>query len=183
MDEQVEKSRRGGAPSKYDESADKAIDLIRSGLSYKDAARGAGISYSTFLRWRNAYPDFSDKINAASQAFQEEVVEILEGALYRTAMGYTVSDVKTEYSVGVDGEKRIVKQIEIKKEIAPSVPAIIFALSNLHPDKWKNRYREEVFTMDGRKITFGLSSVVDDDVDILQKNADNTKASKEQEAK
>lgn len=63
---------KGGRPSKYEpERVNAIIDAISHGMYAEQAAVACGISKTTFVRWRDIYPEFKERVERA-QAFAEE---------------------------------------------------------------------------------------------------------------
>ena len=63
----------------------------------------------------------------------------MEQSLWKRAAGYEVEEVKNEYRILKDGSKVLVKSREITKHFPPDTGALIFALTNLAPENWKNK--------------------------------------------
>jgi transposase len=73
-----------GRPQAYSpEKAAKIISAVRKGLPYKLAAAAGGVSYNTFIRWRNegsnpsGAPHFRQFLNQLRQAEAEAAVRLL----------------------------------------------------------------------------------------------------------
>ena len=92
-------------------------------------AKKLGIAMSTFSLYKLKHSEFSEALKNS----KEELIENLEDSLFRRAMGYSYEETKIEKES--DGRAKITK---ITKELPPDVGALIFALKNLAPGKWKN---------------------------------------------
>ncbi len=101
----------------------------RDGLSNEQIANNIGIKRQTFQDWIKKYDDISDALKKGREVVRIET----ENALFKSCKGFFVTETREEIYSG--GGKKVTK---ITKYIPPSVPAIIFALKNLAPDKWKN---------------------------------------------
>ena len=75
----------------------------------------------------------------ARKEFRETIVQTLEQSLWKRASGYEVEEVKNEYRTLKDGGKVLVKSSKTTKHFPPDTGALIFALTNLDPENWKNR--------------------------------------------
>lgn len=110
----------------------------RDGLTDEQIAHNMGIRTSTLYEWKKKYLEISEALKRG-----KEVVDILvENALLKKALGYTVKEQK----VTKDG-----LIVEIEKEISPDTTAQIFWLKNRKPDKWRDRV-ENINTNDDDKI-------------------------------
>ena len=124
---------------KFNDVKDDIISYIREGDSNILACKKVGISKSTFYEWLESYPDFSDSLKKARKEFRETIVQTLEQSLWKRAAGYEVEEVKNEYRTLKDGSKVLVKSSKITKHFPPDTGALIFALTNLDPENWKNK--------------------------------------------
>ena len=124
---------------KFNDVKDDIISCIREGDSNILACKKVGISKSTFYEWLESYPDFSDSLKMARKEFRETIVQTLEQSLWKRAAGYEVEEVKNEYRTLKDGGKVLVKSSKTTKHFPPDTGALIFALTNLDPENWKNR--------------------------------------------
>lgn len=126
--------------AKYNkEIVQRICNFIRDGDSQKEAAKRAGIAEDTFYDWMKSKREFSEEVKKAHEDFHETIVSKLEATLYRKAQGYEVTETDTEYVNGKDGKPIIKSQKKKIKHIQPDTGALIFALTNLAPDKWKNK--------------------------------------------
>lgn len=126
--------------AKYNkEIVQRICNYIRDGDTQKVAAERAGIREGTFYEWMNTKDEFSEAVKKAHEDFHETIVAKLEATLYRKAQGYEVTETDTEYINGKDGKPIIKSQKKKIKHIQPDTGALIFALTNLTPDKWKNK--------------------------------------------
>lgn len=130
--------------SKYNNKiVDTICSYIRSGDSQKLACKKAGIGDSTFHEWIHKKKGFSDKIQRAKDEFQDTITGKLEATLWKRAMGYEVTETDTEYVTDANGNKKIKSQKTKIKHIQPDTGALIFALTNVAPDKWVNKQKVE----------------------------------------
>lgn len=137
--------------TKYNKQTVEAICVyIRDGDSQKLACKKAGIGDSTFHDWIKAKPEFAELIKKAKEEFKATITGKLETTLWKRAMGYEVTETETEYVSDEDGKQKIKSQKTKVKHIQPDTGALIFALTNVAQDKWKNRQRVE--TVDAKDV-------------------------------
>ena len=136
---------------KYNEETINAIaDAIKDGETIETACKIAGITKTTFYEWMadEGKTDFADAIKKAKSEFQETIVGRLEHSLWKKALGFEFEEKKTETNKdGVTTKKTVVK-----KYYPPDTAALIFALTNVAPEQWKNRQNIEATGRDGRDL-------------------------------
>lgn len=130
--------------AKYNRQNVEAIcNYIREGDSQKLACKKVGIGDSTFHDWMKAKPEFSERIKKAKKEFLETITGKLEATLWKRAMGYEVTETDTEYVSDANGNPKIKSQKTKVKHIQPDTGALIFALTNVAPEKWVNKQKIE----------------------------------------
>ena len=129
--------------SKYDEAVVTILQCLEKGYSNQRAAEAAGIIRDTFYRWLKEKQGFSDAVKNARETFLLNAANEVERSLYEKATGYKIKKRRTEYMSGADGKPFIAKIIETEEEVVPDTVACIFLLTNLRPEKWKNRQNIE----------------------------------------
>ena len=134
---------------KFNDVKDDIISCIREGDSNILACKKVGISKSTFYEWLESYPDFSASLKKARKEFRETIVQTLEQSLWKRAAGYEIEESKNEYRTLKDGSKVLVKSSKITKHFPPDTGALVFALTNLDPENWKNRQDNRLSVDDG----------------------------------
>ena len=134
---------------KFNDVKDDIISYIREGGSNILACKKVGISKETFYTWINDKPDFSDSLKKARKEFRETIVQTLEQSLWKRAAGYEIEESKNEYRTLKDGGEVLVKSSKITKHFPPDTGALIFALTNLDPENWKNRQDNRLSVDDG----------------------------------
>lgn len=116
---------------------------LREGDSNKVACMKAGVGYSTFYDWIEFNPAVKDGVKKCKEEFRATILEKLEASLWQRAMGYEVTETDTEYVCEADGTLRVKSKKEKKKHILPDTAALIFALTNVAPEKWVNKQKVE----------------------------------------
>lgn len=134
-----------GAKGRYTAEIKKEIfECLKSGMTEKQTYDKVNISPDTFYRWIAQKAEFSELVKTAKAEFRSGLVKKLEDSLYRKAIGYEVEETETEYTSDSEGNPTIKKQSRKKKHIQPDTGAIIFALTNLAPEDWKNKQFQQI---------------------------------------
>lgn len=106
----------------------------RDGLDMSQIAKNIGIKRQTLYDWCTKYKDIADALKKGNDICQFEV----ENALYKSAIGYDVTETEQTETEYPDGTKTTVKRAR-KRHIPPNVGAICFILKNRAPEKWRDR--------------------------------------------
>ena len=109
-----------------------------------------------------------ESIEKAKIQYQEwldkECLKEAEKGLMRLIRGEEYTETTTEFGLDKNGNPIQTKQKQVVKRILPNPTAIIFALCNRDPERWKNRVNNEVsgkITTE-TKNSVSLASVPDD---------------------
>lgn len=106
----------------------------RDGLSYEQIAANMGINAGTLYVWVKKYPEIYEALKKG----EEVMIYQVENALYKSAMGYEVTETDQTETLYPDGSKTVTKHAR-KRHIPPSVGAICFILKNRRSDKWQDK--------------------------------------------
>ena len=132
----------GGRPSKYDTHIKPYLREIRQlraiGTEYSKIAQMLHIGETTLYKHKAEIEEFAESIKKGDN----QLVDEMEATLYDLAKGKVVRN-KTKINYSADG--KILNREETTEELAPNLGALIFSLTNLAPDKWKNK--QSVTTM------------------------------------
>lgn len=79
----------------------------------------------------------------AKDDFKNSIEHDIVISLAKAAKGYDYEEVKTEYQ-DVNGKPQIKRQTKTKKHVEPNVGAGIFILTNIAPQTWQNKQRNDV---------------------------------------
>lgn len=111
----------------------------RDGMELQDIADRIGVSRQKFHQWRVKYPEIGKAVSVGRELVDYKV----ENALLKSALGYTTKEIKVTLGKKIfNGETVEMLKETTTREIAPSVPAIMFWLNNRKHDQWKkNRDR------------------------------------------
>jgi len=125
----------------------KVAELAADGLTYDAIAGAMGIGKRTLSRWKDQFPQFAEAL--ATQ--REAAIQKVEDALYKRAIGYEFTEVKT-----VTDKDGYVTTTVTEKAMPPDTIAQIFFLKNRKPSEWRDRHDVE---LSGQ---VGLVTIVDD---------------------
>lgn len=135
----------------------------RDGITDKQIAENQiGISERTFTRWKRDNPS----IVSALKKGRAPVIEKVEKSLYDLCQVQKYTETVEEIVETPDGKKK--RQVRrITRETPPNPTAIIFALKNLKPHKWRDK--QEI------KGNLGLEAEVPKLYAALEKAAERSK--------
>lgn len=135
------------------------------GATLKDFCAVMDIDDMTYYSWKKR-PEFSEAIKKAKDEFRSRLQVRLEKSLARAAEGYEWEQVTTELENDEKGKPRIKRQTRKNIRVEPNVGAAIFLLTNLDPEKWKNR-QDKAVKMSGDAVTVVVRS--DEEKDRIEK--------------
>lgn len=132
------------AMAKYcDEIVQEICGYIRDGDTQEAAYEKAGIGKETFYGWMREKTDFSDAIKAAKKDFLRNQYKDAVQSLYKRATGYDVEEPEITY--GDKDGKPYIKQKKVRTKHIPADPqALKFLLTNLYPDDWQDKQKNEL---------------------------------------
>jgi hypothetical protein len=160
------KPKVNGRPSKYrKEYASKLKKYIDDncdkGGSFRDFSTEIGVHYDTVFEWAKVHKEFSD-----AKAYCDGLEErFWTGLLIKAGVGKGEEITETSvFSKLVNGEDGKVKRVpmshsENKKHAKMSVAAIMFALKNKFPERWKDRQEIDMTT-----VTDELEQISDEEL-------------------
>lgn len=135
------------------------------GAKLKEFCSHFCIDNKTYYNWLEN-SDFSDAIKKAKEDFKNGLERNVVSSLARSAIGYEYEQVSSEYYM--EGKKKKLKK-EVRKNVRvePNVGAGIFLLTNLAPDRWKNKQNTE----HSGEVSTGLTVVVknQEEADLINK--------------
>ena len=141
---------------KYDDETIKGlIESLKNGDTVEKAVAKVGITKTTFYEWLQDpdKADFADAIKNAQEEFRINIVGQLEHSLWDRARGFDFEEQHTKYATDAKTKQVYVKeQITKKTHVVQDTGALVFALTNLAPDKWKNKQNIEATGRDGRDL-------------------------------
>lgn len=116
----------------------------RDGLIDKEIAHNMHIGESTLRQWKNKFPEIENALRTG----KDSADRIVENALYKSAIGYTVKVKKPVRIRRVDYDPVTGKKtaeidtwqaVEEEVYVAPQVTAQIFWLKNRKPEQWRDK--------------------------------------------
>lgn len=112
------------------------------GATLTDFCKAMGIEDQTYYRWLDKV-EFVEAIKKAKEAFRSTLENDIVKSLANSAKGYEYEQYTTEYT-DVNGKPKIKKQVKKNIRVEPNVGAAIFLLTNIAPDRWKNKQDSNV---------------------------------------
>ena len=112
------------------------------GATLTDFCKAMGIEDQTYYRWLDKV-EFVESIKKAKEAFRSTLENDIVKSLANSAKGYEYEQYTTEYT-DVNGKPKIKKQVKKNIRVEPNVGAAIFLLTNIAPDRWKNKQDSNV---------------------------------------
>lgn len=120
------------------------------GASIKKFCEYTHINKQTYYNWLKD-ANFANAIEKAKEEFTETLERDLVVSLAKAAKGYTFVKKKTEYENSIeiiDGKQinkpKIKKQTTEDVNVPPNVGAAIFLLTNIAPERWKNKVSNDI---------------------------------------
>lgn len=105
----------------------------RDGLTLDQIAHNMHVCFHTLKTWQERYEPITKALKTGAEASTYEV----ENAMYKSAIGYDVTEVEKTETVYPDGTSTIQTR-QRRRHIPPSIAAQIFILKNRRPDWWKD---------------------------------------------
>ena len=122
---------------------ERLTNWAANGCTDSEIIANMGIGRTTFYRWLESYEDIRDAIKRG----RELSCEVIENALFRRAVGMTVTETVEEFRGEVrDGKPAngtVVKK-EVTRTIPPDTGAVIFYLKNRMSDRYADRRETKV---------------------------------------
>ena len=125
------------------------------GATLTDFCKAMGIEYQTYYRWLDKV-EFVEAIKKAKEQFRDSLEKDIVKSLANSAKGYEYTQTTTEYT-DVNGKPSIKKQVKKNIRVEPNVGAAIFLLTNIAPQRWKNRQDIKTDITTGGKEFRGFS--------------------------
>lgn len=126
------------------------------GARLTDFLNRFGIDDMTYYRWLKL-SEFSEAIKKAKEEYRSKCEKTTVKSLFTAANGYEYEQTTTEY-MDVNGKPRIKKQTKKNVRVEPNVGAAIFLLTNIAPERWKNR-QDNRLSVDDSVTGFNINIV------------------------
>ena len=118
------------------------------GATDKAAFTLAGISERVFYEEKKNNVQFQQALKQAEKQYREwyenEMLEVAQQGLKKRITGGIYKKTVTVYVTDANGNPKIKERKIEENEVPPSDTAIIFALCNRDPERWKQRVEQEV---------------------------------------
>jgi DNA-binding transcriptional MerR regulator len=140
-----------GRKNAYDQIIEPRLDQIKfwlnEGYSHQQIIKMLGISEATFYKYSTLKSEFKEILRNNKQQLEIKLTD----ALYKEGWGYshTETHVEIEEDILIDnGDEKVIKRKKKQKKITKfhrgNVNALIFALCNRFPEKWKRVDKEVI---------------------------------------
>lgn len=134
-----------GRPSSFKpQFVEQAKKLCELGATDVEIADFFEIAVSTFYKWKNERPEFSEALKVGKEAADNRV----EKSLYHKAVGYTFDAVKIFMPAGASEPV----YAPYREHAPPDTTACIFWLKNRRRDEWRDKQDHEVTGADGAPL-------------------------------
>lgn len=126
--------------------------IERGGAELSSYLKHFGISDTCHRKWLNLHPRYAEAIEKGRETFQRNAAAILVHSLFESAKGGYHEETQevedTRYIPDAEG-KPIIREMTKRKTktnryTPPNTGAAIFLLTNLDPDNWQNRQKQDV---------------------------------------
>lgn len=141
------------------EIRDRISELIeKDSFTITEICKIVGIAESTFYEWQASKPELSEAIKKARNRFSDCMAVEATRSLRKLVCGYEFTETTTESTdtgkIDDAGKKilKVKKHVTRTRHVEPNTAAIIFTLTNLDPDHWKNRTAAEMTGKNGAPL-------------------------------
>lgn len=134
------------------------------GASLTDFCAHFHIDNKSYYRWMG-FAEFAEQIKKAKDYFKNNLEKELVMSLAKAAKGYEYEQTTTEWT-DVNGKPKIKKQVKKNIRVEPNVGANIFLLTNIAPDRWKNKQDSSVDVTGGLQSSLEIKMIGNDEVGI-----------------
>ena len=138
-----------GRKTKYNsDRVARICKIISEGGTEKSAFEAVGVSESQYYEWKATKSEFAEAVKKAKAEYENWLdVQYKKEAgksLMLLIKGTEYTETTSEY--GLDKQEKPIqtKRKDVTKKVLPNITAVIFALTNRDPEKWKNRLSSEV---------------------------------------
>lgn len=142
--------------------------MEHGGATLQEFCRDMDVTQETYYQWM-AKSEFSEAIKRAKADFRESLEKNIVTSMAQAATGYEYEETSTEYG-NAEGKPYIKKKTVTKKRVQANVAAGIFLLTNIAPDRWKNKQNTEHTGQIDTGITFVVEN--EEQVDKLKRLAE-----------
>lgn len=152
---------------------EEVFKWAKEGRTNKEIYTQLGIGHTSFYDWVKdlTKAEFSDAIKQGKDAFKRGRVASLITSAFVRATGYDVQEPSEERAVGRDGTRRTTKELIRTKHIPADPRLLVFLLTNLAPEMFKDvqRIESKEITKEEEKRVYPFEDI---DEELLFKLAD-----------
>jgi hypothetical protein len=149
---------------------------LNEGYSNQQVIKMLGVSEATFYKYSTIKPEFKDILENNRQQLEIKLTD----ALYKESIGFfhTETHIEIEEDILVENEKEKIlkrkkKQRKITRFNRGNTQALIFALCNNYPDKWRRVDKEIIKALEENNILDNKlldGKLLKKAVDLINKN-------------
>lgn len=115
------------------------VEMVEAdSYTIEEMCMAAGISGQTYYDWKEKDPVFVENLKKAAIKGRMNFAVMAKNSLRRLIEGFEATDVTVAEKLGRKGEI-ITTTTKTTKIYKPDIAAVIFTLTNVDPDNWKNR--------------------------------------------
>ncbi len=114
------------------------------GASLGEYLIGLGIDKRTHYRWLERFATYATALKNGASRFTNKTIRAAESGLKQLVGGTEEEETITKYVSNAQGQPIIAERRVRKYHQQPNTAAVIFALTNLQPECWKNRQNADV---------------------------------------
>lgn len=116
------------------------------GAMLKEFCKEMDIDNKTYYKWMKVKDDFREAIERAKEHFKSTLTHDLTISLAEAAKGYEHEELITDYVPNPTNSNQPVIRSMRKRKVhyPPNVGAAIFLLTNLDPEHYQNRQRNDI---------------------------------------
>ena len=144
------------------------------GKRLQDFLEHFGITDTCYRRWIDSHPEFKEAIDDGKEIFKSNLTIDLAKSLAEVAKGYEREETETEYRPNPANQNQptILKQKRKKVHFQPNVGAAIFLLTNLDPEHYQQRSKNDITLRkdDEKEMTIDEINAEIDRLNKLDKN-------------
>lgn len=151
----------------------QVVELAQKNYTKTEISKRAGVSRTTVSRWLKSVERESQKQSGEkTDALLDEALV----ALRQRVKGFQMVETKTTYVLGSDNLMKVKERVEVIKDVAPDLSAIIFMLTNRAPNEWRQKPEPEVNNVESDSASPDLSALSDQALnELLEAYAKNQK--------
>lgn len=138
------------------------------GATLQEFCRDMNIDDMTHYAWTRK-SEYSEAIKKAKADFRDSLEKNIVTSMAQAATGYEYEETSTEYG-NAEGKPYVKKKTITKKRVQANVAAGIFLLTNIAPERWKNKQNTEHTGQIDTGITFVVEN--EEQVDKLKRLAE-----------